>query len=69
MACRQRIRASTAFFEEGLIGGGKLDRLLNRSYHRVYLNNLAMLPDQNYKVDIKDSKLVFSKTTLSFFSL
>ena len=54
--------------EEGLIGGGKLDRLLNQSYHRVYLNNLAMLPDQNYKVDIKDSKTRFFKDYIEFFS-
>ena len=54
--------------EEGLIGGGKLDRLLNQSYHRVYLNNLAMLPNQNYKVDIKDSKTRFFKDYIEFFS-
>ena len=46
---------------EGLLGGGKLDRLLSQSYHRVYLNKLAMLPKGNYKLDLKDSDTRFYK--------
>ena len=53
---------------EGLMGGGKLDRLLNQSYHRVYLNNLAMLPEQDYQVKIKDSNSRFFKDYIEFLS-
>ena len=52
--------------EEGLLGGGKLDRLLSQSYHRVYLNKLAMLPQNNYKVNLKDSETRFYKDFMEF---
>ena len=52
--------------DEGLLGGGKLDRLLSQSYHRVYLNKLAMLPQNNYKVNLKDSNTRFYKDFMEF---
>ncbi|MEC8148541.1 MAG: DUF1329 domain-containing protein [Pseudomonadota bacterium] len=51
---------------EGLLGGGKLDRLLSQSYHRVYLNKLAMLPQNEYKVNLKDSTTRFYKDFMEF---
>ena len=41
--------------EEGLNGGGKLDRHIMQNYKRVYLNRLAMLADHGYKTDAADS--------------
>ena len=54
--------------EEGLIGGGQLDRLLSQSYHRVYLNHLAMLPNQQYKVKLQDSNTRFFKDYIEFLA-
>ena len=52
--------------EAGLEGGGSLDRTLTQSYHRVYLNNLAMLPEQGYRVDVRDSDTRFFKDYMEF---
>jgi len=41
--------------EEGLNGGGKLERHIMQNYKRVYLNRLAMLAGQGYKTDAADS--------------
>jgi hypothetical protein len=38
----------------GLEGGGHVERSLVQTYHRVYLNHLAMLPTQGYRVDASD---------------
>ena len=54
--------------KEGLMGGGKLDRLFSQLYHRVYLNNLAMLPEKNYRVALKDSETRFFKDYIEFQS-
>jgi len=50
----------------GLGGGGSLDRVLTQSYHRVYLNKLAMLADQDYRVDVADSDTRFFKDFIEF---
>ena len=50
----------------GLDGGGSLDRILTQSYHRVYLNKLAMLADQGYRVDVPDSETRFFKDYIEF---
>ena len=54
--------------ERNLNGGGKLDRLLTMTWKRVYLNKLAMLPQQGYKVDVKDSDTRFYKEYMEFLS-
>ncbi|MCZ6895106.1 MAG: DUF1329 domain-containing protein, partial [Gammaproteobacteria bacterium] len=52
--------------ESGLDGGGSLDRNLTQSYHRVYLTRLAMLPEQGYRVDMRDSDTRFYKDYMEF---
>jgi hypothetical protein len=52
--------------DEGLNGGGHLDRLLTLSYHRVYLSKLAMLPEQNYQAKVPDSSTRFFKDRIEF---
>ena len=52
--------------QAGLVGGGSLDRTLTQSYHRVYLNKLAMLPDQDYRVHVPDSDTIFFKDYMEF---
>jgi hypothetical protein len=37
---------------QGLEGGGTVDRHMAMSYHRVYLSHVAMLPAQDYRVDV-----------------
>ncbi len=51
---------------EGLEGGGKLDRSLVQVYHRVYLNHLAMLPDNAYRADAAGSENRYFKDYISF---
>ena len=54
--------------ERNLKGGGTLDRLLTMTWKRVYLNKLAMLPQQDYKVDVKDSETRFFKEYMEYLS-
>jgi hypothetical protein len=54
--------------EHGLDGGGNLDRVLHQAYHRVYLNNLAMLPEQNYHIEVPDSDTRFFKDYIAFLA-
>jgi len=54
--------------EKNLNGGGILDRLLTMTWKRVYLNKLAMLPQQDYKMDVKDSDTRFYKEYMEFLS-
>ncbi|HMM77472.1 MAG TPA: DUF1329 domain-containing protein [Gammaproteobacteria bacterium] len=51
---------------EGVVGGGSIDRTMVQVYHRVYLNHLAMLPAQHYKVDADGSDTRYFKEYLSF---
>lgn len=50
----------------GLLGGGILERTLHQVYHRVYLNKLAMLPEQSYQVPVPDSDTRFFKDYIEF---
>jgi len=50
----------------GLLGGGSLERTLHQVYHRVYLNNLAMLPAEDYQVAVPDSDSRFFKDYIEF---
>ena len=50
----------------GMEGGGRVERALEQFYHRVYLNHLAMLPQQGYKVNGNDSDLRYFKDYISF---
>lgn len=52
--------------DAGLLGGGRLERTLHQLYHRVYLNKLAMLQDQNYEVGVPDSDTRFFKDYIEF---
>ncbi len=51
----------------GLTGGGNVDRWMVQSYHRVYLNHLAMLSDQDYRVNVSDSDSRHYKEYAEFF--
>ncbi len=51
----------------GLEGGGTVDRFMTMSYHRVYLSHIAMLPDQEYRLDLDDSKRLLWKEFFEFF--
>lgn len=50
----------------GMEGGGDAERALVQTYHRVYLNHLAMLPGQNYRVNANDSDGRYFKDVISF---
>ena len=50
----------------GMEGGGKVERSLEQFYHRVYLNRLAMLPGQDYRVKGNDSDVRYFKDYISF---
>ena len=50
----------------GLMGGGTIDRTLHQVYHRVYLNRLAMLANQDYRVKLRDSDTRFFKDYIEF---
>lgn len=50
----------------GLLGGGSVERTLHQVYHRVYLNNLAMLDAQDYRVTVPDSDTRFFKDYIEF---
>ena len=52
--------------ESGLAGGGNLDRSLTQSFHRVYLNKLAMLPEDSYQVEVPDSDTRLFKDFMEF---
>ncbi len=52
--------------KSGLNGGGSLNRSLTQSFHRVYLNKLAMLADNNYRVDATDSDTRLFKDFMEF---
>ncbi len=52
--------------ESGLAGGGNLDRSLTQSFHRVYLNKLAMLPGDAYQVEVPDSDTRLFKDFMEF---
>ena len=54
--------------EHGLVGGGNQTRRLSQSYHRIYLNKLAWLPDQQYRFDVDDSDTRYFKDYISFLS-
>ncbi len=54
--------------ESGLNGGGNLARSLTQSFHRVYLNKLAMLPDDDYRVDVTDSDTRLFKDYMEFLA-
>lgn len=50
----------------GMEGGGDAERQLVQFYHRVYLNHLAMLPAQQYRVNANDSAGRYFKDLISF---
>ncbi len=54
--------------EKNLLGGGSIDRVLTMTWKRVYLNKLAMLPDKDYKMDVKDSDTRLYKEYMEFLS-
>lgn len=51
---------------DGMVGGGGVDRSLVQVYHRVYMNHLAMLPGQQYKVSADGSDARYFKDYISF---
>lgn len=51
---------------EGVDGGGSVDRTLVQVYHRVYMNHLAMLPGQDFKVKADGSADRYFKDYISF---
>lgn len=50
----------------GMEGGGNAERSMVQDYHRVYLNHLAMLPGQDYRVKADDADKRFFKDYISF---
>ncbi|MEN9727250.1 MAG: hypothetical protein RL434_1616, partial [Pseudomonadota bacterium] len=52
--------------DQGMEGGGSIERHLVQSYHRVYLNHLAMLPQQDWKVNAGGSDKRYFKDYISF---
>jgi len=52
--------------QPALAGGGTLDRYTMQHYKRVYLNHLAMLPDQNYRTGADDADQRFYKDHVEF---
>ena len=54
--------------DHGLMGGGTSTRKLTQSYHRVYLNNLAWLDEQNYRFDVPGSDTNFFKDHIAFLA-
>lgn len=50
----------------GMEGGGNVQRSMVQSYHRVYLNHLAMLPEQGYRVKAADADKRLFKDYISF---
>ena len=53
---------------DGMIGGGHVDRHVLMTYHRVYLSKLAVLPDQDYRMDVPGSDELFYKEHMEFLS-
>ena len=53
---------------EGMLGGGHVDRHVLMTYHRVYLSKLAVLPDQDYRMDVPGSDELFYKEHMEFLS-
>ena len=49
-----------------LMGGGSLERMLHQTYHRVYLNKLAMLDSTDYRIEVPDSDTRFFKDYIEF---
>lgn len=58
---------SAGTLTEGLRGGGNVERFVTSDYHRVYLNHLAMLPEQGYKVGASDSDKRHWKDYMEYF--
>ena len=54
--------------DHGLVGGGTQTRRLSQFYHRIYLNKLAWLPDQQYRFDVTDSDSRYFKDYIAFLS-
>jgi len=52
--------------QPALAGGGTLDRYTMQHYKRVYLNHLAMLPDQGYRTGADDADQRFYKDHVEF---
>ena len=50
----------------GMEGGSNAERSMVQEYHRVYLNHLAMLPNQGYRVKADDADKRFYKDYISF---
>lgn len=50
----------------GMEGGGNAQRSMVQTYHRVYLNGLAMLPAQSYRVKAADADKRLFKDYISF---
>ena len=50
----------------GMEGGGNVQRSMVQTYHRVYLNHLAMLPEQGYRVKAADADKCLFKDYISF---
>ncbi len=50
----------------GMEGGGNAERSMVQDYHRVYLNHLAMLPTQDFRVRADDADQRFYKDYISF---
>ncbi len=52
--------------QPALAGGGTLDRYTMQHYKRVYLNHLAMLPEQGYRTGADDAEQRFYKDHVEF---
>lgn len=52
--------------EQGLDGGGVIERILTQKYHRVYLSKLAWLADADYRFAVSDSDTRFFKDYIEF---
>lgn len=61
-----RPTTGTGKLTDGLEGGGNVDRWMLQSYHLVYLNHIATLPEQGYRVNASDSSTRLFKEYAEF---
>ncbi|MBI4694910.1 MAG: DUF1329 domain-containing protein [Gammaproteobacteria bacterium] len=60
------LRSGAGTLMPGVGGGAHLDRSMMQNYHRVYLNHLAMLPENGYHVGASDYGKRFYKDYMEF---
>lgn len=55
---------TTATLPEDWGGGGHCERKMTMNFHRVYLRHLAMLPDADYRLDLRDAERFLYKDVM-----